>query len=182
MNDPSSSVTYKGKSFHVKRPAEPTDIFWEHLGDHGAFKRKVVTNIAILLILALCFALISLSQFWKVSIKDDYDDSQSRIMQVILLVPAVVVSFLNLVLSKTIRFFCSLEPFDTYTEYNASVAWKLSIAMFLNSAIVPLLVYWDEWYGFDSMIMEVWNIILTNAVLSPAFLFFDSNYGIRLIK
>lgn len=118
--------------------------------------------------------------------RDDDDDDQStseaRKEQAILLVPAIVVSFLNIVLSVSIRTFCRYEKFDTYTDYNASVAWKLSISMFLNSAIVPLLVYWDDWYGFDSLIMEVWNIILTNAVLSPLYPFFDTFYAIRLIK
>jgi hypothetical protein len=51
--------------------------------------------------------------------------------------------------------------------------------MFINSAIVPLAVYWDNWYGFNSLIMEIYNIILSNAILSPLLLYLNLGYAFR---
>ena len=51
------------------------------------------------------------------------------------------------------------------TAYNTAVSFKLTVAMFINTAIIVLIVYRDDWYGSDALIAEVYNIILANAIL-----------------
>jgi heme/copper-type cytochrome/quinol oxidase subunit 2 len=173
-------IPFAGKSFRVLRPAEPTDILWENLGGKGAFKRRLITNFVIFLMLLLCFVLIYASSLWKINLKSsrNTDESEAETIQLslLLLIPALIVSCLNILLSRCIRQCALLEKHDTFTDYNSSVSIKLSFAMFMNSAIVPLCVYWDSWYGFNSLIMEIHNIILSNAVLSPLLYYVNLHY------
>ena len=41
--------------------------------------------------------------------------------------------------------------------------------MFLNTAIVAIIVYGSDLYGSDSLIVEIFSIIVVNAVTSPLF-------------
>jgi hypothetical protein len=90
--------------------------------------------------------------------------------------------FINQVLSISIRFFARLEKYDSFTEYNTSVAVKLTSAMFINTAIVAWVVYYNDWYGSDSLVSEVYNIILANAFLSPFMYLFSVTYFLRRCK
>jgi len=64
-----------------------------------------------------------------------------------------------------VKFFTKLEKFDSATAYNTAVSFKLTTAMFLNTAIIVIIVYRDDWYGSDALIAEVYNIIIANAIL-----------------
>lgn len=48
-------------------------------------------------------------------------------------------AFVNAILGRIIRYFSSQEKHPTYSAYHMSVAIKLSIAMFLNTGIIPIL-------------------------------------------
>ena len=51
--------------------------------------------------------------------------------------------------------------------------------MFINTAVIVLIVYRDDWYGSDALIVEVYNIVIANAILAPLIYLFDMEHIIR---
>jgi hypothetical protein len=183
---PTSNKKFSGVKLRITRPDEPSDILWENLGERGALKRRIITSVATAVVLIACAGIVFASSYWKKWIKDDVGDNpndeertQSRVLAFI---PGCIISVINIMLSQVIRFFSKLEKFDSYTSYTTSVAIKLTTAMFINTALIALFVYWDDWYGLDSLIAEVYNIILANAILSPMLYLFDVGYIVRRVR
>ena len=54
------------------------------------------------------------------------------------------VVIINVVLLRLIRMFAEFEKHRTYTNVNTSVAFKLTVARFLNSSLIILMVNWDN--------------------------------------
>lgn len=57
--------------------------------------------------------------------------------------PAVGIVLINFILGRCVRYFSSFEKHRTDTSYNASVAIKLTILQFVNTAIISLIVNID---------------------------------------
>ena len=89
------------------------------------------------------------------------------------MVPSVILTLLNILLSRTIKFFTKFEKFDSITAYNTAVSCKMTTALFIDTAIIVFMVYRDNWYGGDALIVEVYNIIIANAILTPVFYLLD---------
>ena len=64
-----NKLHYRDTLLYVKRAPEPNDIIWENLGFSYAFrfKKRVLTNIATLVVLAACFCLICGISYYQVS-------------------------------------------------------------------------------------------------------------------
>jgi len=105
----------------VRRPDEPNDVLWENLGEKGALKRRIITYIATLLVLVAAAGVIYGSSFWKKSLKDDQSENpttaETTRLTFLGLVPAIIISIINIGLTKTIRYFGQLEKYDTNTAY-----------------------------------------------------------------
>lgn len=188
LNQPKTRERFRGVKLLVRRPDEPNDVLWENLGEKGALKRRIITYIATLLVLVAAAGVIYGSSFWKKSLKDDQSENpttaETTRLTFLGLVPAIIISIINIGLTKTIRYFGQLEKYDTNTAYQTSVAFKLTMAMFINTAIVALIVYNDEddWYGLDSLIGEVQSIVIVNAALGPLLYFFSPWYAYKKFK
>ena len=74
---PRANVPLKGEKLIVERPDEPNDILWENLGERGAFKRRAITSIAMLIILVICGLIIYASAEWKKELKDNHKKDPS---------------------------------------------------------------------------------------------------------
>jgi hypothetical protein len=55
-----------------------------------------------------------------------------------------IVVVVNLLLGRIIRIFSAFEKHKTMTHYNLSVASKLTVALFINTALLPLFVNLDK--------------------------------------
>ena len=68
IND--NKLHFRGELLYVQRAPEPNDVVWENLGfsNFFKFKRRVFTNFATLLVLAICFVLIFGVSYYQVKI------------------------------------------------------------------------------------------------------------------
>ena len=55
-------------------------------------------------------------------------------------------------------------------------------AMFINTAIIVMIVYRNSWYGSDALIVEVYNIIIANAILTPLIYVLDVENIVRKVR
>lgn len=76
---------------------------------------------------------------------------------------------INSVLKIVIRKFSSYEKHDTITSTQISIALKLTIARFINTAVIPIIVNYDvnQWFTRGGLVEDVLIILLTIAFLDP---------------
>ena len=82
-----------------------------------------------------------------------------------------VVMVINSSLRKVIRKLTIREKHETYTAYNISVASKLTITRFFNSAIVPVLVNTysgaEKWFEDAGLISDVFMLMVSLSFIRP---------------
>jgi len=63
-------LQFRGQLLYVQRAPEPNDVIWENLGfsNFFKFKRRLFTNFATLVVLAICFVLIFGISYYQVNI------------------------------------------------------------------------------------------------------------------
>lgn len=88
---------------------------------------------------------------------------------------SVVVSIINFIFGKLIRVLSSYEVHETYTNYNLSVAIKLTFTRFINTGIIPFAVHIkpEDWFTTSGLTMDILFIIMATAFLSPLIDLFD---------
>jgi len=66
----------------------------------------------------------------------------------------------NFILSRLCRVFANFERHRTWTEYNLSVANKLTFFMILNTGVVPLIVniHPDDWFAPGGLVEDIFYI------------------------
>jgi hypothetical protein len=62
-----------------------------------------------------------------------------------------------------------MEKHETYTAYNLSVAFKLTIARFINTSIVPLVVNAEvnRWFVDGGLVSDIFYIMISISFLDP---------------
>ena len=82
-----------------------------------------------------------------------------------------VVMVINSSLRKVIRKLTIREKHETYTAYNISVASKLTITRFFNSAIVPVLVNTysgaEKWFEDAGLMSDVFMLMVSLSFIRP---------------
>jgi hypothetical protein len=81
--------------------------------------------------------------------------------------PPLTIVLINQLIQFFITYFSRLEKYPTITEFNTSIAWKMTAALFINTGVVALFVYRGNMYGNYGLVSEMYAIILANAMLSP---------------
>jgi hypothetical protein len=61
-------------------------------------------------------------------------------IRILSFVVAFVIILINNVLKWVVRYLTGKERHETYTAYNLSIALKLMLARFVNTAIVPVII------------------------------------------
>ena len=69
---------------------------------------------------------------------------EQGIVKVLSASASVAIVFINFVLLRVIRAFAEFEKHETYTDLNTSVAFKLTIARFLNSSLIIFILNFSE--------------------------------------
>ncbi|KRX00619.1 hypothetical protein PPERSA_12838 [Pseudocohnilembus persalinus] len=140
---------YNGQKISVEFAPEPGAIMWENLGISTISKiiRRSITFVATIFIIAVCFIIQFYCSYGQVKIMDNESENQSEeykgpnpYIQIISIGISLITMITNNFLSTMIYKFCKIEAYSNQTEYEVSIIKKLSIAQFINTAIVPLIV------------------------------------------
>lgn len=95
-----------------------------------------------------------------------------------------LIVFINGVLRIVIRTFSTYEKHMTYTKFHLSVAFKFTMAFFINSAVLPLLLYMDtkDWFIPGGLVVDASFTLISVGFIGPFTYIFDPFYIIRLCK
>ena len=139
-----TKLKYRGHNIYLKRAPEPEDIIWENLAYNFMDKarRVILTWLITLVILCICFAINLLITQEIRTRRDEAEENDESYATVngLSFLGAMTTVMLNRMLSIFITKFTKLEKHHTTTEYQISTAFKLGIAMFINSALIPLFI------------------------------------------
>jgi len=93
-------------------------------------------------------------------------DNQIRVLS---FVCAFVILFINTILKHVVVYLTVFERHETRTAYNLSVALKLVIARFVNTAIVPVIVniYSNRWFVDGGLVSDFFSIMISIAFVDP---------------
>lgn len=80
---------------------------------------------------------------------------------------AFVIMCINFLLKITIKKLTTFENQRTHTAFNLSVAVKLTLARFVNSAIVPVIINIksDKWFADGGLVFDVFTVMLMIAII-----------------
>lgn len=141
--------------------------------------------VATGVLLLLCAAVIygssesknAISQ-WKKTVRNP-STAQNFLFSLLIFLPSIPVVLINLLLGFTIRKFALLEKQKTFTDYDTSVMTKLTISMFLNTAVVAMAFHWGNWYEVGGLAEEVYNILIANAIVQPVLTLFSPAWVLK---
>jgi hypothetical protein len=87
-------------------------------------------------------------------------------------------------LKTVVRFLSAKEMHETYTAYNLSVAFKLAIVRFVNTAIVPVVVNAtsDRWFVDGGLVSDIFSIMISISFVDPVMYIIDPGYFTRYLK
>ncbi|CAI2369250.1 unnamed protein product [Moneuplotes crassus] len=188
QNSQISKRYWEGKLIYAERASEPGDIFWDNLGVtiRNRLKRVLWTFLIAIICLGIAFGInFGIRQIKK---KIENQDRETILEQYLIRSLSIFVSFLvaiiNTILGRIVRILTSYEKHETYTKYHLSVAFKLTIAMFINTGINPLLVNYgtDNWFDSTGLMVDIFYIALTISFVGPFTYLLDPSYLIRLCK
>lgn len=181
---------WEGSHVIVERAAEPSDVYWENLSvsTTGRVRKSFITNSVAFLCLCVAFGVnLGLS-----IAKDKLDKSRHQsnssasatIIRLISVLTSFFVVFINVVLGRIIRILSAYEQHETYSKYHISVASKLTIATFINTGIVPLLVNFgkDNWFDRGGLSVDIFYNMLSISFLGPLFYLLNPVYFVKRIK
>ena len=184
---------WEGKRVYVERAAEPLDVFWENLSvstvDRVIKQMKTMT-ITVLILVAVFFVNLALSyfkQFLEDQARergDDPTDILLMIVRVITFLTSLVVVAINVFLGRIVRILSAKEYHSTYTKYHLSVSFKLVLAMFVNTGLIPLFVNLgkENWFNSSGLIVDIFYNTLSVAFISPLMYLINPNVAIKKIK
>lgn len=178
---------WEGKMIHAEKATEPGDIYWENLPVTKIERliKRTITIFVSFLVISITFVINYFLSILKQSLEDGDDSTRAKVtIRIISIVMSLIVVITNFVLSKVIRILASFEKQETYTKYHRSVASKLSISMFINTAIVPIVVNAsrDDWFRPGGLMVDIFYNALSISFISPILYFFTPGYFVKKLR
>jgi hypothetical protein len=87
-----------------------------------------------------------------------------------------------MMLRTVVRYLSVKEKHETYTAYNLSIAFKLALVRFVNTAIVPVVVNAksDSWFVDGGLVSDIFSIMISISFIDPVTYLIDFSYFKRL--
>jgi hypothetical protein len=84
-------------------------------------------------------------------------------------VVAFVIILINNILKWVVRYLTEKERHETYTAFNISVAVKLMLARFVNTAILPVIIniQSDMWFNEGGLVSDLFSIMISISFVDP---------------
>ena len=166
-----------------ERAPEPTDVYWENMRVSHLSRvfRIFLTYISTIFLIGICFAIFWGINYAKKDLKNKYKPNTVRGLSVAC---SIVVVIINIALRTVVRQLSIKEKHETYTAYNISVAFKLTIARFVNTSIVPIVVNYmvDRWFKEGGLSTDIFYIMISISFLDPILYVVDVGYFLRLCR
>lgn len=173
----------------VIRALDPAEIQWDNLS--FSLTRKITMRTISFIIsaglLAGSFFVIYEIQKWQATqIKKGDDTSTTVYVYIIQVIGSMIILVINITLSQLIYFLGKKELYNTKTDYFISVAIKLGVSSFFNTAMITFIInelqYGNNFAIDGGLIFDVWILMITNVFFPPIMSFLDLGYVFKYIQ
>ena len=154
----------------VRRAPEPTNVFWENLTitQTRKFLRWLLSSIITLACLGLAYGI----NFAVIAMGDGQGGDNLFLQLMATSIASVITIIVNWCFKKLVFKLAFFEVYDTYERNKQNYALRLSIALFINTGIIPLLTAIrksgvDNWYNQEGLVIEVVLKTLLSAFFQP---------------
>ncbi|CAI2381218.1 unnamed protein product [Moneuplotes crassus] len=177
----------------TQRASEPTDVFWENLPitSRVRFTRSAISFFAMFFLLLFSFCCNLVFGIFKDHLERKYDNSGKAfqffnfIMLMLLnALNSLVISFFNVSLKHLGKILTEYERHDSYTSYTLSLTVKMVVSMYINTAIIPLCINYQEkyWFAGTGLIADIFYNTIAICFISPLLYFYDPKYLLKVCK
>lgn len=127
-------------SLHVTNAEEPSDLIWENLefSYGGKIIRKIVSAFITFLLILLSFIILYVINYLQRHI-----DSLSLGILTSLIF-SLSINITNFIVSKFLFQLATFEKHSSFTRYYFSISQKLTFFTFINTAVIPLTIFYVE--------------------------------------
>ena len=132
----------------------------------------MLTYLGSFVLVGICFGIIYALTEGKINYmkKHKADKSNKIATNILSIVISLIITIINVFLLNIVRWLSRFEHDETNTAYNLSVALKLTVVRFVNTALVPLAVNRSaktEWFNEGGLITNIFYIFLSISFINP---------------
>jgi hypothetical protein len=142
-------------------------------------KKIFFTYIATILLIGACFGIIYGVNVGKTKLNSEgIRTIPLSTVRGLSIFCSIIITIINIALRTVVRLFSGFEKQETYTAFNLSVAFKLTIARFVNTSIVPIVVNITarNWFIDGGLVSDIFYVMLSISFLDPLLYYFDMFY------
>jgi hypothetical protein len=103
---------------------------------------------------------------------------------VINIVNALIVSMINFLMGRIVRYLTFFERHKSYTDHNLSVAMKLTFAMFVNTGLIPLFVNYNvnSWFTNTGLVSDIFFNLMAVSFFGPITYILTPEYILKYFR
>ena len=158
-------------TFTLESAQAPDSIIWDNLHVTTQTARSVFTWFITMLIIAGSFAgnylLKKNGEKYAIQMAKTSDIANVKV-KVFTLLSSVFIAIINVIVIIVMPILTKLENHITVTNYQSSTSFKLALAQFINSALVPLIINYKQNSYFSG------NGLIDQAIFNWLFLLFTT--------
>lgn len=171
---------YKKKlEFITYFPSEPTDIIWENL-EYSTLNRFIRTLLIYFLTAVILF--ISFWILWGINIGQRELQNYSRNVLIGISVAfSTAIAVINFVIRISLRYLTYVEKNTSHSDFYLSYSFKLMIALFCNTALLPIAVayFTEQWSDKGILISNSFIFFISNSIVTPLLVLVNPQYYIN---
>jgi hypothetical protein len=168
---------WEGKNINIERAEEPTDYYWENLSIKTKFrvKRSILTFFLNFWALAIALAAYTIIYQLVFEVVDPQIKHWSKakrdvITRIALTFNSLLTMVVNGILCRIGRFLSYVERHETMSKYRSSQGFKLTIVLFINSCMIPMLLNWiiaEEGKYFVRVASDIYSLTVSLSFYEP---------------
>jgi hypothetical protein len=171
-----SKRLWENRNINIERPEEPSDYYWENLAIRTKFrvKRSILTfflNFWSLGAALAIYAIIYQIVFGYIDpiVKKRSEQERDIITRVALTFNSFLTMIVNGILCKIGRFLSYVERHETKSKYRSSEGFKLTIVLFINSCMIPMLLNWiiNKDNYFKNVATDIYSLAVSLSFYEP---------------
>ena len=165
--------------FNCNKASEPTDIIWENI-EYTNLNRYFRTFIIYLVTFLILFG--SFWILWAINIAQaNMNQYSDKVLYAISFGFSMAVVLINTILKIALNFLTKLEKNISYSDYYLSYSYKLMLATWANTALIPIAVAYfnEQWRNKGLLINNAFVIFLTNSIVTPLVILIDIPYYVK---
>ena len=158
------------KNIVIEPAPEPEEIQFENLEitSYERFFRTLLIYLISIVIIVICFFLISRLNLIQKEIKDKEDSYNIFVKYFVSFIITIVISIMDEIFKNILEILTKMEKHITITNYYLSVSIKLTIFTFITSSILPLVSnYINNKGDYNLLVANMLILFLSNSFITP---------------